>query len=54
MPRKKKQKVSIEKLKKRLPKIVFYTDKLRVQLSSLNSLDFWLEKHPNGKYVIYD
>ena len=52
--KRKKKKISIENLKKRIPKIVFYTDKIRVQLSSLNSLDFWMKKHPNGKYVIYD
>lgn len=54
MRAKKKKKISIETLKNKMPKIVFYTDKIRVQLSSLSSLDFWLEKHPNGKYVIYD
>ena len=27
MPRKKKKKISIEEIKKRTPKIVFYTDK---------------------------
>lgn len=54
MRSRKKKKISIENLKNKIPKIVFYTDKIRVQLSSLNSLDFWLKKHPNGKYVIYD
>ncbi len=54
MSRRNKKKVSIESLKKRIPKIVFYTDKIRVQLSSLNSIDFWMKKHPNGKYIIYD
>ena len=44
----------IESINNTAPKIVFYTDKIRVQLSSLNSLEFWLKKHPNGKYVIYD
>ncbi len=48
------RKESIETLKNKIPKIVFYTDKIRVQLTSLNNLDFWFKKHPNGKYVIYD
>jgi hypothetical protein len=51
---KRKKKISLEALKNKIPKIVFYTDKIRVQLPSLNSLDFWLKKYPNGKYKIYD
>ena len=54
MRSRRKKKISIEALKNKIPRIVFYTDKIRVQLSSLKSLDFWLKKHPNGKYVIYD
>lgn len=54
MRARRKKKISIETLRNKIPKIVFYTDKIRVQLSSLKSLDFWLKKHPNGKYVIYD
>ena len=54
MRSRRKKKISLDTLKNKIPKIVFYTDKIRVQLSSLNSLDFWLKKHPNGKYVIYD
>lgn len=54
MPRKKKQKISIEEIKKRSPKIVFYTDKIRINLKSLSNLDFWLDKFPNGKYIVND
>ena len=49
-----KEKKNIRSAKNKIPKIVFYTDKIRVQLPSLNSLDFWLKKYPNGKYKIYD
>ncbi len=52
--RSRKKKITLEQLKKRLPKIVFYTDRIRVELSSLASLENWLKKHPNGKYVIHD
>tara|TARA_B100000927_G_scaffold195910_1_gene158098 strand:+ start:2297 stop:2461 length:165 start_codon:yes stop_codon:yes gene_type:complete len=54
MPRKKPKKLSIAELKKKIPKIVFYTEKVRIQLSSLKNLDYWLSKYPNGKYVTYD
>lgn len=54
MPRKKKKKISIEEIKSRAPKIIFYTDKLRINLSSMKSLSFWFEKYPHGKYVVND
>jgi hypothetical protein len=54
MPRKKKQKISIEDIKKKTPKIVFYTDKLKINLKSMSSLDFWFAKYPNGKYIVND
>ena len=54
MPRKKKQKISIEEIKKRTPKIVFYTDKMKINLKSMSNLDFWLSKFPNGKYIVND
>lgn len=49
-----KKKINLEELKKRTPKIVFYTDKIRIQLSSIDSLEFWKNKHPTGKFLIYD
>ena len=54
MPRKKKQKISIEEIKKRTPKIIFYTDKMKINLKSMSSLDFWFNKYPNGKYIVND
>ena len=54
MPRKKKQKISIEEIKKRTPKIVIFTDKMRINLKTMSSLDFWLNKYPNGKYIVND
>ena len=54
MPRKKKKKISIEEIKSRTPKIIFYTDKMRINLKTMSSLDFWFEKFPNGKYIIND
>ena len=54
MPRKKKKKISIEEIKKRAPKIIFYTDKMRINLSSMKSLALWVEKYPHGKYVVND
>lgn len=54
MPRKKKKKISLEEIKSRAPKIIFYTDKLRINLSSMKSLSFWFEKYPHGKYVVND
>lgn len=54
MPRKKKQKISIEEIKKRTPKIIFYTDKMRINLKSMSSLSFWFDKYPNGKYIVND
>lgn len=54
MPRKKKKKISLEEIKSRTPKIVFYTDKMRINLKTMSSLDFWFEKFPNGKYIIND
>ena len=54
MPRKKKKKISIEEIKKRTPKIVFYTDKMKINLKSMSSLDFWFNKYPNGKYIVND
>jgi hypothetical protein len=52
--KKKKQKISIEDIKKKTPKIVFYTDKLKINLKSMSSLDFWFAKYPNGKYIVND
>ena len=54
MPRKKKQRISIDEIKKRTPKIVFYTDKMKINLKSMSSLDFWFNKYPNGKYIVND
>lgn len=54
MPRKKKQKISIEEIKRRTPKIIFFTDKMRINLKTMSSLDFWLNKYPNGKYIVND
>lgn len=54
MPRKKKQRISIEEIKKRTPKIIFYTDKMKINLKSMSSLDFWFNKYPNGKYIVND
>ena len=54
MPRKKKKKISIEEIKKRTPKIIFYTDKMRINLKTMSSLDFWFNKYPNGKYIVND
>tara|TARA_Y100001933_G_C18913663_1_gene527854 strand:- start:253 stop:423 length:171 start_codon:yes stop_codon:yes gene_type:complete len=54
MPRKKKQKISIEEINKRTPKIIFYTDKMKINLKSMSSLDFWFNKYPNGKYIVND
>lgn len=41
-------------IKKRSPKIIFYTDKMKINLKSLSSLDFWFDKYPNGKYIVND
>ena len=54
MPRKKKQRISIEEIKNRTPKIIFYTDKMKINLKSMSSLDFWFNKYPNGKYIVND
>ncbi len=54
MPRKKKKKISIEEIKNRAPKVVFYTDKLRINLSSISKLSFWFDKYPNGKYIVHE
>jgi hypothetical protein len=52
MPRKKKKKISVEEIKLRVPKVVFYTDKMRINLSSMSKLSFWFDKYPNGKYIV--
>ena len=39
----------IESINNTTPKIVFYTDKISIRLSNLNSIAFWKEKFPNGK-----
>jgi len=49
MPRKKPKKLSISELKKKIPKIVFYTDKISIRLKNLDSIAFWKEKFPKGK-----
>ncbi|MGC6428104.1 MAG: hypothetical protein ACON4D_00915 [Flavobacteriales bacterium] len=54
MPRKKKKKLSLEEIKSKTPKIIFYTDKMKINLSSMQSLAFWFDKYPNGKYVVND
>ena len=54
MPRKKKQRISIEEIKKRTPKIIFYTDKMKINLKTMSSLDFWFNKYPNGKFIVND
>ncbi len=54
MPRKKKKKISIEEIKKRTPKIIFYTDKMKINLKTMSSLHFWFNKYPNGKYIVND
>ena len=45
MPRKKKKKISIEEINKKTPKIIFYTDKMKIALKSMSSLDFWFNKY---------
>ena len=44
----------IEEIKQRTPKIIFFTDKMRINLKTMSSLDFWLNKYPNGKYIVND
>ena len=46
---KRKKKISLEKLKNKIPKIVFYTDKISIRLRNLDSIAFWKDKYPNGK-----
>jgi len=54
MPRKKKKKISIDEINKRVPKIIFYTDKLKINLKSLSNIAYWLGKYPDGKYIVND
>lgn len=44
-----KAKKLIENLKNKPPKIVFYTDKLKITLPSLDSVSIWQKKYPEGK-----
>ena len=54
MPREQHKKISIEEIKKRTPKNIFYTDKMKINLKTMSSLDFWFNKYPNGKYIVND
>lgn len=52
--RRKKRRFSSDNFKQAKPKIVFYTEKIRIQLPSLKRLDYWLKKYPRGKYIVYE
>ena len=39
----------IETINNTKPKIIFYTDKIRIRLKNLDSIGFWKSKYPNAK-----
>ena len=41
----------IESINNTAPKILFYTDKIRIRLKNLDSITFWKDKFPNGKII---
>lgn len=47
-----KAKSSLEKLKKTVPKIVFYTDRIRIHLISLQAFDYCLKVPKKKVYTV--